>query len=109
MNGIQEVSGSNPLISTKENLEKWLCRAKFQGFLFALNISFKELKMHFIPFIEKLSHILNCMFQKSSMVKLCLDIFNGAQVFIRVLKKSRFLKSVYRLLIMKFSHNLDTF
>ena len=37
MNGIQEVSGSNPLISTKENLEKWLCKAKFQGFFFSSN------------------------------------------------------------------------
>ena len=54
MNGIQEVSGSNPLISTKENLEKWLNRAKFQDFLFALNISFKELKNAFYTVYRKI-------------------------------------------------------
>ena len=48
LNGVQEAVGSTPATPTKENLEKWLNKAKFQVFFFILNISFKELKYAFL-------------------------------------------------------------
>ncbi len=48
LNGVQEAVGSTPATPTKENLEKWLNRAKFQGFFFVCYISFKELKYAFL-------------------------------------------------------------
>ena len=48
LNGVQEAVGSTPATPTKENLEKWLNRAKFQGFFFVYFISFNELKYAFL-------------------------------------------------------------
>ena len=55
MNGIQEVSGSIPLISTKENTDFWLNQAINRCFCY-LFLFFKVLKK-----IEKLRAITNAL------------------------------------------------
>lgn len=50
----QDAAGSNPVTSTTENLEKWLYKAKFQGFFLCLLYFFKRIKIHiFTLFYEK--------------------------------------------------------